>query len=62
MPRDGYRRSDFEGDGSFLSGAAPVLFRKMAPEVAAIVKNAGNLDHAIFAAAVQEKMAWLLHP
>src|ERR1039458_9043274 len=32
----------------------------MALEVAAIVKNAGHLDHAIFAAAIKKKMAGLL--
>ena len=33
---------------------APVLLGKMALEVAAIVKNAGHLDHAIFAAAIEK--------
>jgi hypothetical protein len=42
--------------------AAAVLFRKMALEVAAIVKNAGHLDHAVVAAAIEKKMARLLHP
>jgi hypothetical protein len=41
--------------------AAPIVLRKMALEVSAIVKNAGHLDHAIVAAAVQEKMARLFH-
>src|SRR5438105_1566049 len=42
------------------SGA--VVLRKMPLDVAAVVKNAGHLDHAIVAAAIQEKMARLLHP
>jgi hypothetical protein len=42
--------------------AAAVLVRKMALEFAAIVKNAGYLDHAVVAAAIEKKMARLLHP
>jgi hypothetical protein len=34
----------------------------MALEVAAVVKNAGHLDHAVFTAAVEKKMSRLLHP
>ena len=47
---------------STRSRAAPVLFRKVALDVAAIVKNAGHLDPAIFAAAIENRMARLLHP
>ncbi len=39
----------------------PVAFRKMALEVAAVVKNAGHLNRAIVPAAVQQKMARLFH-
>ena len=39
--------------------AGPVVFGKMAPEVAAVVENAGYLDHAVGAAAVEEKMPGL---
>jgi hypothetical protein len=34
--------------------AAPAVLRKMALEVSSIVKNAGHLDHAIVAAAVEK--------
>ena len=50
------------GRQSERAHAAAVLVRKMALEVAALVKNAGPLDHAVVAAAIEKKMARLLHP
>ena len=38
-----------------------VLLRKMALEVAAVVKNAGHFDHAIAAATIEKKMTRVLH-
>jgi hypothetical protein len=39
-------------DLSALTAAKPVIFRKVSLKVASIVKNAGDLDHAIVAPAV----------
>jgi hypothetical protein len=47
--------------GSGVGVDRPIVFRKMVLEVAAIVKNSSHLDHAIIAAAVQEKMARCFH-
>jgi hypothetical protein len=38
-----------------------LVFMKMALKVAAIVKNSGHVDHAIVAAAVQEKVERPFH-
>ena len=39
----------------------PVLFGKVTLKVAPIMKDAGNLDYAIGAAAIQKEMARFLH-
>jgi hypothetical protein len=46
---------------SIASGHSPVAFGKVALKIAAIVKDAGHLNHAIFAAAIEKEMSWLLH-
>jgi hypothetical protein len=40
----------------------PVVFGKMAFEVAAIVEDTGHFNNAVFAAAIEKEMSRILHP
>ena len=40
---------------------APIVFGKMALKIAAIVKDASHLNHAIVATAIEKEMSRLLH-